>query len=144
MSFATATPPCPKCKGPTWDERKSQYWEAGNPKNKPIYRCRDKNCNAGIWEEKGDKAVALAQAAVASPPPTYGSVLRGASSPAANLPTNLEARYDEIVRNRLISVSKMANDADGLPQAARELAGTATMTDIQAMAATIFIQEMKR
>ena len=38
---------CPKCGGPTWDERKSKFWDPS--KNRPTHKCRDKGCNTGVW-----------------------------------------------------------------------------------------------
>ncbi len=39
---------CPKCGGPTWDNRNGKR----NPKA-PDYRCKDKqNCDGAVWEKK--------------------------------------------------------------------------------------------
>ena len=47
---------CPKCGGPTWDERKSKFWDPS--KNRPTHKCRDKECaaNGGVIWAKDDKA----------------------------------------------------------------------------------------
>lgn len=52
--MSTTTVVCPKCGGPCWDERKSQYWNNGisdSGKQKPIFKCKDKNCKGAIWPE---------------------------------------------------------------------------------------------
>lgn len=46
---------CPNCSGPMWDERKSSRYGNGlaaSGRPKPIFKCKDKNCNGAIWPSK--------------------------------------------------------------------------------------------
>ena len=47
-----ATPACPKCGGPMWDNRAGKK----NPKA-PDFKCRDKNCDGVIWPPKQTEGV---------------------------------------------------------------------------------------
>ena len=47
-----ATPACPKCGGPMWDNRAGKK----NPKA-PDYKCHDKNCDGVIWPPKQTEGV---------------------------------------------------------------------------------------
>lgn len=47
-----ATPACPKCSGPMWDNRAGKK----NPKA-PDFKCRDKNCDGVIWPPKQTEGV---------------------------------------------------------------------------------------
>lgn len=44
---------CPKCGGPTWDNRESKK----NPRQ-PDYKCKDKSCDGVIWPAKEKKEAA--------------------------------------------------------------------------------------
>lgn len=70
MGTAVIGQACPKCGGPTWDERKSQFYKPG----KPIYKCRDKACGGVIWADAVN-APAAPSVPTAAPAPirqTYG------------------------------------------------------------------------
>jgi hypothetical protein len=48
---ATDDVPCPKCGGPTWDNRASKK----NPKA-PDYKCKDRSCDGCVWPPREGKA----------------------------------------------------------------------------------------
>lgn len=45
---------CPKCGGPTWDNRNDKR----NPRS-PDYKCKNKQCGEGVWEKKSAIAPAV-------------------------------------------------------------------------------------
>lgn len=60
--------PCPKCAGPTWDNRQGKK----NPRA-PDFKCRDKSCDGVIWPPKKGEEPAPATAEIhAGPPPEEG------------------------------------------------------------------------
>jgi len=38
---------CPKCGGPTWDNRESKWYDAA--KRQPTHKCKDKVCGGAVW-----------------------------------------------------------------------------------------------
>lgn len=51
---SAATPPCPKCGGPLWDNRaENAKRKAAGQRARPAFSCKDKDgCNAAYWDEK--------------------------------------------------------------------------------------------
>ena len=57
MNYPTTNQTCPECDGPMWDQRKSKWWGNGigkSGKPKPVFKCKDKECDGVIWPDDVD------------------------------------------------------------------------------------------
>jgi hypothetical protein len=117
---------CPKCGGPTWDNRGKKA--TGEFKaSAPDYKCRTTGCDGVIWPEKPGTMAHAQQAVAAQPAPQQTAAAPGST---------IETEYLSLVERvgaRLLAL-QVANR--GWPPV--------LMSDIQACAATITIQQTKR
>ena len=136
---ATATEVrCPKCGGPTWDNRASKK----NPKA-PDYKCRDKSCDGAVWPPRnGVGTPATKQAVSLGGPMPWETEAEAAQvappAPVANVPadrfTPLAQLYTKCLLHVLTQVA---------PALIKAEVGT-TPEAIVAATATLFIQANQR
>ena len=127
MNGTTNAVACPKCGGPTWDNRTTKKNPAA-----PDYKCRDRSCDGVIWPPKQNGRAPVQQAPKQTAPASaYVGDLPGDPAPAPARSPEFAAlceRYLECAR----FVAGIKIPATDDPQA------------FASMVAAIFIERNKR
>lgn len=86
---------CPTCKGPVWDNRATNdEREKAGKKRMPDYKCRDRGCEAVIWDAKKYAEELALNDAVSHPASTAAAPAAAAPTPA---PPATESQIDKIL-----------------------------------------------
>lgn len=130
MTINAADVRCPTCQGPMWDETKSKFYDP--TKNKPVAKCKDKQCDGVIWPPRNGAAPARP----AAPAPATANA-KAPHSSGGPPPWETDA-MDAICTSYTVAYKHAASLARA------EFGNDTSDTAVAAMAATIFIQAAQK
>jgi hypothetical protein len=127
--MGTTTQPlvaCPKCQGPTWDNRATKK----NP-SAPDFKCRDRSCDGVIWpprqpKQGGNGQPPVQQKPVAAPEAYVGNL---PGDPAVGPFDGIAQRYEETLRHVIKNVVPIFTQA-GIVVDAKTIASIAAHLNI--------------